>query len=166
MKNKFILISLFALALTLPSHFAFAKAEGEKELLAAHEQFYAALNSLFTGDTAPMNRVWSHQNDVTDLGPFGDRLVGWAAVGAEFKKEGGMKLGGRVVAKNVLVRTVGDLGYTVCEEQGENMSADGKPVVVHFRATNIFRREKKEWKMVHHHTDLSPALQRATGSEK
>jgi ketosteroid isomerase-like protein len=133
-------------------------------LRAASDQFYAALNAMFTGELAPMNAIWSHRDDVTDMGPFGGRLTGWEAVGAEFKKEAAMKLGGRVVCKDVVVQAGSDLGYTVCVEEGENMSADGKPVVVSFRATNIFRRENGEWKMVHHHTDTSASLQQATGA--
>jgi ketosteroid isomerase-like protein len=49
---------------------------------------------------------------------------------------------------------------------GENMTADGKPVEVRFRATNIFRKEQGGWKMVHHHTDLSAGLIDATGEVK
>ena len=55
-----------------------------------------------------------------------------------------------------------DMGYTACVEEGENMSAEGKPVVVSHRATNIFRLEDGKWKLVHHHTDLSPQLEKAT----
>ncbi len=138
----------------------------EEGLRAANARFYAALNAMFTGDLAPMGAIWSHQSDVTNLGPFGDRLVGWDAVGAEFKKEAGMKLGGRVVCKDPIVHAGKDLGYIVCLEQGESMSADGKPVVVSFRATNIFRLEDGQWKLVHHHTDLSPQLQQAVGTGK
>jgi ketosteroid isomerase-like protein len=140
--------------------------EAEKEIRAANDQFYAALNSMFTGDLAPMNAIWSHQDDVTDLGPFGGRLAGWDAVGAEFKKEAGMKLGGHVICKDLLVRAAFEMGYTVCVEQGENMSADGKPVMVSHRATNIFRRENGQWKLVHHHTDISTQLEQATGMAK
>jgi ketosteroid isomerase-like protein len=136
----------------------------EQGLRAANEQFYAALNAMFTGELAPMNAIWSHENDVTNLGPFGDRLVGWDAVGAEFKKEAGMKLGGRVVCRDLIVHAGKDLGYTVCVEQGENMSADGKPVVVSHRATNVFRLEAGGWKLIHHHTDLSPELQQAVSA--
>jgi ketosteroid isomerase-like protein len=142
------------------------EATDEKGLLAANDQFYAALNSMFTGELAPMNAVWSHRNDVTNLGPFGDRLVGWDAVGPEFQKEAGMKLGGRVVCKDAIVHAGRDMGFSVCVEQGENMSAGGKPVVVSHRATNIFRLEEGQWKLMHHHTDLSPELEKATAAGK
>jgi ketosteroid isomerase-like protein len=38
------------------------------------------------------------------------------------------------------------------------MTAAGKPVEVSHRATNIFRREEGQWRLIHHHTDLSPQL--------
>ena len=139
--------------------------KAEKELRAANDQFYAALNAMFTGDLAPMNASWSHRDDVTNMGPFGGRLTGWEAVGAEFQKEAGMKFGGRVVCMELIVQAGKDMGYTVCVEQGENMSTDGKPVTVSHRATNVFRRENGQWKLVHHHTDLSPQLEKASGTE-
>jgi ketosteroid isomerase-like protein len=142
------------------------KANDEAGLRAANDQFYFALNAMFTGDLAPMDAVWSHQNDVTNLGPFGDRLVGWDAVGAQFKKEAGMKLGGRVVCQNLIAHAGKDLGYAVCTEHGENMSAAGTPVSVSHRATNIFRLENSQWKLIHHHTDLSPQLQQAAGAAR
>ena len=143
------------------------KDKAEQGIRKANSNFYEALNAMFTGDLEPMNAIWSHSNDVTDLGPFGgDRLVGWDAVSSEFKKETEMKLGGKVVCKDLLVRAGTDMGYTICIEEGENMSADGKPVVVKFRATNIFRLENGQWKLVHHHTDLSTPLQEATSDEK
>jgi ketosteroid isomerase-like protein len=140
-------------------------AQAEMELRAANEQFYAALNDMFTGNLEPLNAIWSHGNDVTDMGPFGGRLEGWEAVSAEFKKEASMKLGGKVTCKELLVHAGTDMGYTICIEEGENMSADGKPVLVQFRATNIFRLENNVWKLVHHHTDPSAPLQEATIQE-
>jgi len=138
------------------------KMKAEQELRAANDQFYAALNAMLIGNLEPTNTIWSHGKDVTDMGPFGGRLEGWDAVGAEFKKEAGMKLGGKVVYKDLLVHAGTDMGYTVCTEEGENMRADGKPVLVRFRATNIFRLENNQWKMIHHHTDLSSPLQDVT----
>jgi len=134
-----------------------------QELQAASDQFYAALNAMFTGELGPMNAIWSHSDDVSNQGPFGDRMDGWAAVGAQFKKEAEMKLGGHIESKNVIVRAGKDLGYTVCVEEGQGLKVAGKPVKVRHRATNIFRRENGQWRLVHHHTDLAPLLK---GGEK
>lgn len=130
----------------------------DAEVRAANDQFYAALNAMFKGELAPMNAIWSHSDDVSNQGPFGARMDGWQAVGAQFKREAAMKLGGRVSYKNLIVQTGRDLAYTVCVEIGENMTAAGKPVHVSHRATNIFRREKGQWRLIHHHTDLAPQL--------
>lgn len=141
-----------------------SKAAADSLLRIANDEFYAALNENFTGNTGPLEAAWSHGEDVSDQGPFGARLDGWTDVYEEFKKEAAMKLGGKVVCKDLIVRSGGDMGYTACIEEGQNMSAEGKPVVVRFRATNIFRLENGAWKMVHHHTDLSAPLQDATGT--
>lgn len=176
-KNQLIhLIAVIALMATLtgcnqkssqePSQEgSFNQAMADSTLKAANDAFYAALNSNFTGDTAPLQAIWSHGVDVSDQGPFGARLDGWDAVNDQFIKEGAMKLGGKVVCKDLIIRAGKDFGYTACIEEGENMSVDGKPVVVRFRATNIFRKEDGQWKMVHHHTDISTPLEEATGME-
>ena len=140
------------------------KSNNELALRQVNDQFYASLNVMFTGNLEPMNAIWSHSKDITDLGPFGGMLVGWDSVSAEFKKEAGMKLGGKVECTDLVAHAGTDMGYTVCTEVGQNMSAVGKPVVVSHRATNVFRLENGQWKMVHHHTDLSPQLQSATGT--
>ncbi len=133
---------------------------------AASDAFYAALNDMFTGNTAAMAAVWSHEPDVTQLGPMGGRIAGWDAVGDEWRREGALKLGGAVTAEHVQVVAGPCMGYTVTEEVGRNMTADGEPVEVRFRATNVFRKERGGWKMVHHHTDLSQGLIEATGAVK
>lgn len=139
--------------------------KAEEGLREANDMFYAALNAMFTGDLEPMNAIWAHDEQVTDMGPFGGRLTGWEAIGDEFKKEAGMKLGGKVICKDLHIYTGTDMGYTVCTEEGENMSADGKSVLVRFRATNIFQLKGGHWKIIHHHTDLSPQLQEATSPD-
>ncbi len=128
--------------------------------------FYLALNEVFVGNVEPMEAVWSHEPDVSQLGPMGGRLVGWDAVGADWRRVGGLKLGGKVVAENAMFVAGPCMGSSVTEEVGQNIGADGKPIEVRFRATNIFRKEKGGWKMVHHHTDLSQGLIAETGLVK
>lgn len=138
----------------------------EKELRAANDQFYAALNALFTGDPAPMNAIWAHKDDVTTMGPFGGRVTGWKAVREGFETVAALKIGGHVDCQDLVVQVGGDLGYTLCIEQGKNLGTDGKPVVVSHRVTNLFRLLNGQWKMVHHHTDLAPQLEAAIGIAK
>ncbi len=121
---------------------------------------------MFAGRLEPMNNHWSHAENITNMGPFGGRLTGWDAVGEEFKKEAGMKFGGKIVCKDLHIYAGTDFGYTVCVEEGEKMTAEGKVVSVRHRATNIFHLENGEWKLVHHHTDLSPQLEKATSAAK
>jgi len=138
----------------------------EESLRAANDQFYDALNAMFTGELQPMDNIWSHGDDVTQLGPFGDCIKGWSDVGAEWQREAQLKLGGKVECKDLLLFPGKEIGFTVCTEEGQNMSANGRPVYVKFRATNIFRLENGQWKLVHHHTDLSTPLQEATLPER
>ena len=57
----------------------------EKAVRAATEQFYAALNTMFTGELGPMKDVWSHAGDVTYMGPAGGLQVGWNQVLKEWE---------------------------------------------------------------------------------
>jgi len=126
-------------------------------VLDAHNRFYAALNANNHGDPEPMRAIWSHEADISDLGPFGSVLLGADAVLGQFATEDAMALGGQVVPVDVHVVTAGDMGFSVCVETVSGMSEGGDTIT--FRATNIFRLESGEWKMVHHHTDMSQTLQ-------
>ncbi len=128
-------------------------------LSAANDSLYAALNAMFTGSLDLLQAVWSHADYVTQMGPFGGRLTGWEAVNNEFRKVADMKLGGKIVCKDKHLYSAGDIGYVVCVEEGENISPEGKSVKVSHRATNIFHLENGQWKLIHHHTDISTQLE-------
>jgi ketosteroid isomerase-like protein len=49
------------------------------------------------------------------------------------------------------------MAYEVGTEQAQIKLA-GEQIAVEIRVTNIYRREAGAWKIVHHHTDLSPAV--------
>jgi len=123
----------------------------EDEVRQASDRFYAALNRMGNGDAGPMMEVWSHSSDVTTMHPIGGREVGWEQVAA-------ICSGGQVTLRDPLIRVVGDLAYQVGTEAGEGTLA-GQQVSIEHRVTNVYRREAGGWKIVHHHTDLSPAMQ-------
>ena len=126
----------------------------------ATQQFYSALNVLFTGSSAPMEDVWSHAADITYMGPAGGLRVGWSQIQAEWKAQASLKLGGKVEPKDLHMTVGHDLAIVSNYEVGENVGPDGQPQKVEIRATNLFRKEQGKWKMIGHHTDLLPFLQK------
>jgi len=57
----------------------------------------------------------------------------------------------------VVVPTAGDVAYTLGTEHAQAKLGD-ESIRIDWRVTNIYRREAGEWKIVHHHTDVSPAV--------
>lgn len=152
------LTSLSMLAVILLTTGTPASAQNEEAVREAAAQFYTALNTLFAGDVEPMKAVWSHAEDVTYMGPMGGFQVGWSAVEEIWDDQAALKLGGKVEAVDMKITVGQDLAITHNYENGENEGPDGEALSVSIRATNIFRKEGDEWKMVGHHTDLLPHL--------
>lgn len=135
-----------------------ASADDKEAVLAANAGFYAALNKMFTGDVVPMTAVWSHANDVTYMGPTGGFERGWRTVLKDWEGQAAMKLGGRVEPTEMQLIVGQDVAAVTDYEVGENTNANGKVERVKLRATNIFRKEGGQWKMVVHQTDKLPYL--------
>jgi ketosteroid isomerase-like protein len=128
-------------------------AEPDGEVTTAADQFYKALNVMFTGDVGPMKEVWSHADDVTYMGPTGGMQLGWAEVLKNWEAQAAMKLGGKVSPEDMHIFVGREIAITQNYEKGENIK-DGKTQTVSIRATNVFRKENGKWKMIGHHTDL------------
>jgi ketosteroid isomerase-like protein len=131
----------------------------ERAVRAAAAEFYVALNYLFTGDAGPMKEVWSHADDVTYMGPGGGFQVGWHAISREWDSQAALKLGGTVKSADMQVTATRTLAVVSNYELGENTNVDGGVRKVTLRATSMFRKEGRTWKMIGHHTDLLPFLQ-------
>lgn len=139
-----------------------SSADETKAVEQATAQFYASLNTMFTGDAGPMLEVWSHADDVTYMGPGGGFTLGWHDVNRAWETQAALKLGGKVEPYGMHVTVGSDLAFTQCVEKGSNLDAEGRTVQVSIRATNLFRKENGEWKMIGHHTDLLPFLEQQT----
>jgi ketosteroid isomerase-like protein len=122
----------------------------------ASDRFYEAANQVVRGDPAPMMAVWSHGADATYADPRGSIQVGWDALqpyweeAARLNRSSPLRLS--ATPADLLVRVQGDLAYTVGIERvrierGDQVSG------FEARATNIYRREGVEWKLIHRHTD-------------
>ena len=129
----------------------------EDEVRKASEQFYAALNRMANGDARPLADIWSQGAGVTTMHPIGGREVGWDKVRASFSQFAEIASEGRIRLDDQLIRVTGDLAYELGSERGQAKFA-GQQVSLDHRVTNIYRREAGSWKLVHHHTDVSPAM--------
>ena len=153
-----LILMLFAASFGL-TNTAQAENESNDEVQMAADQFYAALNAMFAGDVAPMEALWLHEEDVVYMGPDGTFAVGWEKIKAVWEKQAAKKMGGKVTAEQMQITSGHHMGVTYNFEIGENTDADGNPVKVAIRATNVFHKnEAGEWKMIGHHTDLLPFL--------
>ncbi|WP_145312280.1 YybH family protein [Gimesia fumaroli] len=165
---KPVLSSIVIIAFTVISLYcqksASANEQDEADVCAAAQQFYTALNQLFTGEVACMKEVWSHQDDITFMGPDGSLLHGWKSISAEWEKTAALKLGGKVEPTEMRIITGEKLAILTNYEVGHNIGPDGKEFKVKIRATSTFRKENGTWKMIGHHTDLLPFLTKSSSN--
>lgn len=136
-----------------------ASKQENKAVIKAVDGFYFALNEMFKGDVKRMKKVWSHAPDVTYMGPDGGYLIGWADTLKSWEQQASLKLGGRVQPEVFHYNIGEDIAVVHNYENGKNY-VDGKERVVKIRATNVFRKENGEWKMIGHHVDLLPYLKK------
>jgi ketosteroid isomerase-like protein len=129
----------------------------ENEIRAASANFYAALNRMAKGEAGAMEGVWSHGADVTALHPIDGRETGWQAVGGSFDGVASIASAGDIRLTQQHIVAAGDMAYEVGVETG-TITLGGLMATIEHRVTNIYRREAGGWRVVHHHTDVSPAM--------
>jgi len=130
-----------------------AETEGRQASVA----FYAALNRMANGDAGALAEVWSHGAEVTTMHPIGGREVGWDKVRDSFQQVAQIASEGHIRLEDQLIRVTGDLALELGAERGRARFA-GQPVDLDHRVTNVYRREAGAWKVLHHHTDVSPGM--------
>ena len=128
-----------------------------EEIRKASEQLYIALNNMLNGNSRSLAEIWSHGILVTAMHPVGGREIGWERVREKWDQLSGLTSEGQIKLEDQLIRTEGDMAYEVGTERGRFKLA-GNWVSMENRVTNIYRREGSKWKVVHHHTDLSPEM--------
>ncbi len=135
----------------------------EDEVQQASDQFYTALNHFLNGgDRWLLAATWSHSPAVTTLHPVGGRQVGWPEVWRVWEQLYQLFSGGQISARDVVVRVLGDVAYTVGIERGEGTLGD-QAVRFDYRVTHLYQREAGAWKLIHRHADAAPVLQDVFG---
>jgi ketosteroid isomerase-like protein len=130
---------------------------GEGDVRKASEKFYAALNRMGNGEKGAMSEVWSYNPVVTAMHPIGGRTTGWDAVRDSFDQVAGMAADAKIGLKDQFIKVHGDMAYELGVEHGEFKLA-GHHISIEHRVTNIYEREAGGWKLIHHHTDISPGM--------
>jgi ketosteroid isomerase-like protein len=124
------------------------------EVKAASDRFYSALSRM---DVKELPEVWSHGDSVTAMHPMGGEQVGWQAVRESFEQTAGVAEDLQVTITDQLIEAGEDMAYEVGVERGRGRIG-GEAITFEHRVTNVYRREGGQWKLVHHHTDISPAM--------
>jgi ketosteroid isomerase-like protein len=127
------------------------------EVREASKRFYGGLNRMANGESNTFSDIWSHGKSVTTMHPIGGREVGWDAVKNSFDMVGKVASDGHVELKDQVINVLGDAAYETGIEQAKFKIA-GMEVKGEIRVTNIYHRENGTWKIVHHHTDIAPAM--------
>ncbi len=125
----------------------------EQTIATATDNFYVALNILFTGNCQPMKDAWSHADDVTYMGPDGLYLIGWGNIEQMWNSVATLRLGGRVNPQQLHTVIGTDMALITCVEIGEN-EIDGKAETVSIRSSTVFHKRSGAWKVIAHQTDL------------
>ena len=113
---------------------------------------YEAELALHNGDAAPRRALWSRSEPVSVLGAWrnahGQRELDelFTSLARSFSDCTSYRF--ELQAYDV----VGDMAYTAGLEH-TSASVDGQPRSYSLRATQVYRRESGEWKVVHRHGD-------------
>lgn len=129
----------------------------ESEVRAASETFYSALNRMAAGESGTMSGIWSHGAQASAFHPIGGRDVGWEKISDSFEQVANVGTGGEIKLTDQVIQIAGDMACEAGTEKGY-LSLSGLRASIDQRVTNVYRREGGNWKMIHHHADLSPAM--------
>ena len=126
-----------------------------QEVQQASDRFYQALNKLLNGDSFDMEQVWSHGPNVSTMHPLGGLETDWEKVWGGWQMASQAISGGKAEVRDLQVFALGDVGYTTGVEDAYGIIG-GTTARFVARCTNIYWKEADGWKIVHHHTDISP----------
>jgi ketosteroid isomerase-like protein len=119
------------------------------------ERYHLAQGEFLKGNPEPVKKLVSHREDVSLANPYGPPVRGWEQVAKTIEHASSLRRDGEFVGSEIVAKYVtAELAYVVQIERAKakvGASEDITPYAL--RATNIFRPEDGEWKLVHRHAD-------------
>lgn len=131
--------------------------ETDAFLEATMTRYGDAETALHNGNAAPRKAMWARTDPVTLLGAALS-ASGWAEIEPIFDRLQGRFSNCTSCEHEVIAAGAsGDLAYVVAFEH-TTASVNGSPPLPYtLRATTVFRREDREWKVAHRHADPVPS---------
>ena len=166
MRKLLLLAVLISASLPLARSEVHAVEAGDSDFRAFISQWEAVQSRFINGDATLWKQNASHREDATIFGAFGGYEKGWKEVGprydwasAQFKDSGATQ---EIEYLNMGVS--GDLAFTVgIEHQRVRLSGAVGSAPRALRVTQIFRKERGTWKLLHRHAD--PLMEKKAPSE-
>jgi ketosteroid isomerase-like protein len=132
----------------------------EELVRTANQRFYRAFESL---ELSRMEEAWWHEGLVTCIHPGWPLAAGWGEVRDSYRTIFANTEHIRFDVSDERIDVRGELAWVTCVERlmSRSVVGESRGAVV---ATNVFRRERDAWRMVHHHA--SPFLPRTGGADE
>ncbi len=102
-----------------------------------------------------MNKLFSHQEDVTLNNPFSPPTRGWDEVAQTMERAASQFRDGEIVGYDIIEKQVTpEFAYVVRVERARAKVGGREDIApITLRVTMIFRPEDGTWKIVHRHAD-------------
>jgi len=119
------------------------------------EDYRRSIDAIVQGDPEPQKGLWSRGDDVILANPLGPPAVGWDSVKAHLEYSASTVRAGEPISyESIAEYSTGDLGYNFhLERTRARFGESDEMMPVALRVTTIFRREGREWRIVHRHAD-------------
>ncbi len=127
----------------------------------AVEESHRALDEIARGNLDAFMALYTDREDATVGNPYGPPARGRDQIEQAGQRAAANYRDGRVVEfVNVATHVTDDLGYTFEIERFETKLAGADELtLVSLRVTSIYRREGRNWKLLHRHADPITTIQ-------
>jgi ketosteroid isomerase-like protein len=119
------------------------------------KQYHLALDEFVKGNPEPVQKLFSHREDVTLANLLAPPARGWEQVAATTERAASQIRDGEITGFEIVAKYVtAELAYTVWIERNKGKLGGREDTVLFpLRVTTIFRPEDGTWKIVHRHAD-------------
>ncbi len=117
-------------------------------------QYQDALVIFLKGNPEPLKLLWSHEEDISLLNPFGTLDRGWKQVTKTLDHVSSQVRDGEIGFEILVRYETPDLAFIVEVERSRARNVRKKDIsVFDLRVTTVFRREGDGWRIMHRHAD-------------